>query len=315
MLQVLHGARVPFMQNRKYAYVFSLAIILAGAISVIAHGGFRMGVDFAGGTLIEFRFDRALEADALRSSLANAGWSDAEIQSSEGGKDFLIRIPTGEERQAGEKAPSEKMAEAIQADFPGIKSDLLREEVVGPRVGKELRGKALWAVLLSLAGILIYVGVRYEFKFALGGVAALAHDTLVILSFISFTNKEITIPIIAALLTIGGYSINDTIVVFDRIRERLKGSGRAPDAALFDLAINQTLGRTIITGLTVIFTIEALLFMGGRVIHDFAFAMLIGVGFGTYSSVFVASALALDMTLASERRKAAADTRATKLKA
>jgi len=315
MLQVLVGARIPFMRYRRYAYLFSLAIIVAGFVSVLLHGGFRMGVDFAGGILVEYRFDRPLESDHLRRALANGGYKDAEIQASEGGETFLVRIPAPEERVAGEKPPSQRVLEAIQAEFPGVKGDLLREEVVGPRVGRELSHRAFWAVLLSLLGILIYVGVRYEFKFAIGGVASLAHDTLVILSVISFTNKEITIPIIAALLTIAGYSINDTIVVFDRIRERMKGSARAPDADLFDLSINQTLSRTIITALTVIFTVEALLFMGGSVIHDFAFAMLVGVGFGTYSSVYVASALALDLTIGAERRRLAAEAQAARVKA
>lgn len=315
MLQVLVGYKIPFMKYRRYAYIFSSLIILAGIVSYFVHGGLRMGVDFAGGILVEYKFDQQVSADHLRTALARGGYADAEIQASEGGQGFLIRVPAPEERIAGEAPPSEKILRSIQADFPGIKGELLREEVVGPRVGRELSTKAFWAVIVALAGILIYVGVRYEFKFALGGVAALAHDILVVLSLISITNKEFTIPVLAALLTIGGYSINDTIVVFDRIRERLKGSGRAPDAAIFDLSVNQTLSRTIITALTVIFTIEALLFMGGSVIHDFAFAMLIGVGFGTYSSVFVASALALDLSLGAEKRRQAAEAQAARVKA
>jgi preprotein translocase SecF subunit len=315
MLQVLVGHKIPFMKYRKYAYIFSSMLILAGIISFAVHGGLRMGVDFAGGILVEYKFDQKLTADHLRDALGRGGFADAEIQASEGGEAFLIRVPSPEERIAGEAPPSERILRAIQAEFPGVKGELLREEVVGPRVGRELTQKAFWAVILALAGILIYVGIRYEFKFALGGVIALAHDILVVLSLISITDKEFTIPVLAALLTIGGYSINDTIVVFDRIRERLKGSGRAPDAALFDLSINQTLSRTIITALTVILTIEALLFMGGSVIHDFAFAMLVGVGFGTYSSIFVASALALDITLASEKRRKEAEAQAVRVKA
>jgi len=315
MLQVLVGSRIPFMRYRKYAYLFSLLIILSGAVHVLVKGGFRLGVDFAGGILVEYRFSERVEADHMRRALTASGFGDAEIQASEGGSTFLIRVPAPEERVAGQKAPSQRILEAVQKDKPGITGTLLREENVGPRVGKELQTRALWAVLLSLLGILIYVTVRYEFKFALGGVIATAHDVLVILAFISILNKEITIPVVAALLTIAGYSINDTIVVLDRIRERLKGSGRAPDAALFDLSVNQTLSRTIITALTVIFTIEALLFMGGTVIHDFALAMLIGVGFGTYSSVYVASALALDISIARERRKLAAEAQAARVKA
>jgi preprotein translocase subunit SecF len=303
------------MRYRRYAYAFSILLILAGVASVVIKGGFRLGVDFAGGVLVEYRFDRQLEADQLRGALAGGGWPTAEIQASEGGEVFLIRVPSDEERLAGEASPSSRILTAIQQEIPGLEGELLREEVVGPRVGRELRGKAFWAVLVALLGILIYVGIRYEFKFALGGVAALTHDVLVVLTFLSFTNKEITIPVIAALLTVGGYSINDTIVVFDRIRERMKGSGRAPDEPIFDLSINQTLSRTIITALTLIFTIEALLFMGGQVIHDFAFAMLIGVAIGTYSSIYVASAIALDLNLSGERRRQAQQAQAAKLKA
>ncbi len=315
MLQVLVGSKIPFMKYRRYAYIFSSLMILAGIISVATKGGFRLGVDFAGGILVEYRFDRMIETDQLRSVLADGGWRDAEIQASEGGQSFLIRIPVAEERETGEKAASARILEVLQKEIPGIQGDLLREEVVGPRVGRELRSKAFWAVVIALLGILIYVGVRYEFRFALGGVIALSHDVLVVLSFFSFTNREITIPTIAAPLTIRGYSNNDTIVVFDRIRERMKGIGRAPDAALFDLAVNQTLSRTFITGLTVFLCAEALFFLGGPVIHDFAFAMLIGVGFGTYSSVYVASALALDLFLSGERRRVAAEAQTAKLKA
>jgi len=315
MLQVLVGSKIPFMRYRRYAYIFSLAIILGGIVSVVTKHGFKEGVDFAGGILVEYRFNQRLDTDKLRGDLAQGGFGDAEIQASEGGESFLIRVPAPEERVAGEKPPSRRILEAVQKGSPGVTGDLLREEVVGPRVGRELRGKAFWAVLLALVGILIWVGIRYEFRFALGGVISIAHDVLVVLSFISFFNKEITIPIIAALLTIAGYSINDTIVVFDRIRERLRGSGRTADASLFDLAVNQTLSRTIMTSLTVILTVEALLFMGGSVIHDFSWAMLIGVGFGTYSSVYVASALALDITLYGEKRKQLAQVQAARVKA
>jgi preprotein translocase SecF subunit len=303
------------MRYRRYAYVFSLSVIACGLISMALRHGFKEGVDFAGGILVEYRFNQHIDTDRLRDDLSKGGFGDAEIQASEGGETFLIRVPSPEERIAGQKPPSQRILEAVQQGTPGITGELLREEVVGPRVGRELRGKAFWAVLFALLAILIWVGIRYEFKFALGGVISIAHDVLVVLSFLSIFNKEITIPIIAALLTIAGYSINDTIVVFDRIRERLRGSNRTADANLFDLAVNQTLSRTIMTSLTVFLTVEALWFLGGSVIHDFAFAMLIGVGFGTYSSVYVASALALDITMWSEKRKAAAQAQTARVKA
>jgi len=314
MFQLLVGSRVPFMRCRNYAYVLSGLLIVAGLASVLIKGGFRLGVDFAGGVLVEYRFDQVVQTDELRSALSEGGFAGAEIQASEGGRTFLIRIRSEGERIAGEAAPSERILQAAQKRIPGLGGDLLREEVVGPRVGRELRGKAFWAVLLALLGILIYVGVSYEFKYAFGGVVALGHDVMAVLAFISFANKEITIAIFAGVLTIAGYSINDTIVIFDRIRERTKGLGRPPDAEVFDLAINQTLSRTIITALTVLFTVEVLYFMGGEVIHDFAFAMLVGTVSGTYSTVFIASAIALSISNANERRKTARQAQAARLK-
>jgi preprotein translocase SecF subunit len=204
----------------------------------------------------------------------------------------------------------------MQTHVPGVGGELLREEVVGPRVGRELQSRALWAVLVAMALILIYVAIRYDVRYGIGGVVALAHDILIVLAFLSFTNKEITIPVIAGLLTIAGYSINDKIVVFDRVRERRKSAGsRQADEAMIDSSLNQTLSRTIITGLSVIFTLEALLFMGGPVIHDFAYSILLGVLFGTYSSIFIGSGLTLDLILSAERRRHAQEAQTAKLKA
>lgn len=308
------GTRIPFMKYRKIAYILSSLLIVAGAISVVAKGGFRLGVDFAGGIIVEYRFDRPLEVDRLRAAVENAGYPDAEIQASEGGETFLIRIAKSEDRQAGEASPSRRILEAAQKEFPGLNGELLQEEVVGPRVGKELKSRAFLAVVIAMGAILIFVTIRYSFKFALGGIIALAHDILVVLAFLSFFNKEITVTVIAALLTIGGYSINDKIVVFDRVREKKKGTGRDADEEMMDLSLNQMLSRTIITGLCVIFTLEALLFMGGPVIHDFAYAMLLGTLFGTYSSIWIAAGLTLDLIVAAERRKMDAEEARARIK-
>jgi preprotein translocase SecF subunit len=170
-------------------------------------------------------------------------------------------------------------------------------------VGSELRQKAVWAILLSLGGILLYVGFRYEFKFALGAVVALFHDVFVTLGVLMFTHREISLTVVAALLTIAGYSINDTIVVFDRIRERSKALRKEKHSRAMDLAVNETLSRTVITAFTVFLTALSLFIWGGEVLRDFSFAMLVGVVFGTYSSVFVASALALDIWISLDRRK------------
>jgi preprotein translocase subunit SecF len=192
---------------------------------------------------------------------------------------------------------------AIETHVPGVKVELRRTERVGPKVGNELRQKAVWAVLMSLGSILLYVGFRYEFKFALGAVVALFHDVFVTLGVLCLTHREVSLTVLAALLTIAGYSINDTIVVFDRIRERSKALRKEKHSRVMDIAVNETLSRTIITAFTVFLTALALFIWGGEVLRDFSFAMLVGVAFGTYSSVYVASGLALDIWIALDRRK------------
>jgi preprotein translocase SecF subunit len=189
----------------------------------------------------------------------------------------------------------------VETEHPGTHVERLRYEAVGPRVGGELRGAAIKAILFALSFILIYVGIRYDWRYSLGAVAALFHDVFIALGALSLFNKEITLTVVAALLTIAGYSINDTIVVFDRIRERSKTLRREQPAKIMNIAINETLSRTIITSFTVFLTVLALYVLGGEVIHDFAFAMLVGVVFGTYSSVYVASGLALEVQLWLER--------------
>lgn len=310
MFHIIPDTRIPFMKYRRYAYVFSGILLLIGLGSVIMHGGkFRLGVDFAGGRIIEYRFTQPLNADDVRRATDALGLAGAEIQEAGGeGIDYLIRLPVDQEQRAGEQSISHALLAKLQEQHPGLGGELRQEQVVGPRVGKELRGKAFLAVLISLIAILIYVGVRYEFTYALGGILALAHDVLIVLFAFSIFNKEITIPVIAALLTIGGYSINDTVVVFDRIREQSRLLQKRSLSEIMDLAVNQTLSRTMITGATTFYTSAALFFLGGEVIHDFAFAMLLGIGFGTYSSVFVASALALEIgkRRAESQKKAAA---------
>ncbi|MEZ4652269.1 MAG: protein translocase subunit SecF [Candidatus Eisenbacteria bacterium] len=209
----------------------------------------------------------------------------------------MVRVPVSDtEAAAADKGPSALLLDALQTEKPGLSGELLREELVGPRVGSELRQKAFWAVLISLVLILAYVGFRFEIRFAVGGVIALAHDVLVVLALFSVLNIEITIPVVAALLTIGGYSINDTVVVFDRIREQSRLHVGQKISDVMDLSINQTLSRTIITAFTTFLAALSLVIFGGEVIHDFALAMVVGVAIGTYSSIFVASALALDMS-------------------
>jgi preprotein translocase SecF subunit len=267
--------------------------VLISIISLLVHGGPRYGVDFTGGSLVEILVTPPVHADQVRAAVDRAGYRGSEIQALSRPGQFLIRV----ESQAGHQNPGPAIQHAVEAASSGSKVEVLRVESVGPRVGGELRGAAIKAIFFALGFILIYVGIRYDWRYSLGAVAALFHDVFITLGALSLMNKEITLTVVAALLTIAGYSINDTIVVFDRIRERSKTLRREPPPSVMNIAINETLSRTIITSFTVFLTVLALYVLGGEVIHDFAFAMLVGVVFGTYSSVYVASGLALEVQL------------------
>ncbi len=299
MLQMLIGTNIPFMRYRRFAYIFSAILLLATIVWLAVHGGPYYSVDFTGGTLLQIRLTRVLAADEVRRVLDEAGLRGVELQQMAGQNrdEFILRFKS----ESRDVLPS--IQKALTARYPGVNAELRRNETVGPKVGSDLRRKAIWAILWSLGGILLYVGIRYEFKFAVGAVISLFHDVLITLGFLCFTGREVSLTIVAALLTIAGYSINDTIVVFDRIRERARALRKEKHSRAMDIAVNETLSRTVITSLTVFLTALALFIWGGEVLRDFSFAMLIGVGFGTYSSVYVASALALDFWIAIDRRK------------
>ena len=300
MFQILIGTDIPFMRHRRFAYFLSGGLALATTIWLIVNGGPRYSVDFTGGTLLQIRTSRVVPADEMRAALDGAGFRGVELQqmAGENRDEYLLRMKTESQRDL-----FAEVQRAVQSRFQGVTVDLRRNEHVGPKVGSELRQKAIWAVLGSLAGILLYVGLRYQFKYAFGAVVALFHDVFVTLGVLCFTGREVSLTVVAALLTIAGYSINYTIVVFDRIRERSKALRKEKHSRVMDLAVNETLSRTIITSLTVFLTALALFIWGGEVLRDFSFAMLVGVGFGTYSSVYVASALALDVWIGIDRRK------------
>ncbi len=301
MFRIIGDTHIPFMSIRRRTYVVSALLIIVGFVSLFAHKGLKLGVDFAGGRLFEYQFSEPLEVDELRSVLDAMGIAGGEVQEiGEDGTDFIVRIPIADD-EASVGAPDEEgistaFASEIEARHPGIQADLRLEELVGPRIGAELRGKAFRAVGVALFLILLYVGFRFEFKFALGGVAALAHDVLLTVFVFSLFDIEFTIPIVAALLTIGGYSINDTVVVFDRIRERSRTMIGSRLEEVMDTSINEVLSRTLVTSITTFFSAGALWLFGGQVIHDFAFAILIGIVVGTYSSIYVASAIALEIS-------------------
>jgi len=301
MLQMLVNTNIPFMRYRRIAYMFSSAIVLATTIWLVVHGGPRYSVDFTGGNLLQIRLSQILPADQVRTALDAGGFHGVELQqmTGENRNEFLLRM----KEEPGQRDLFGEISAAIQKAHPGIQVELRRTEHVGPKVGGELRQKAVWAVLCSLGVILLYVGIRYEFKYAFGAVVALFHDVFVTLGMLCFTHREVSLTVLAALLTIAGYSINDTIVVFDRIRERSKALRKEKHSRVMDIAVNETLSRTIITAFTVFLSALALFIFGGEVLRDFSFAMLVGTVFGTYSSVYVASALALDSWIALDRRK------------
>ena len=296
MLQLLIGTDIPFMKYRRFAYVFSGLLILA-TLGWYFTKGPRYSVDFTGGTLLQIRTSQVVPPDRLRAGLEAEG-VQAELQQMTGGSEneYLLRFHT-------QGDPVAQVQAAVSKHLPGVTMELRRNETVGPKVGSDLRQKALLAILASLGAILLYVGIRYEFKFALGGVAALFHDVVVTLGALMFTGREVSLTVVAALLTIAGYSINDTIVVFDRIRERAKALRKEKHSRVMDIAVNETLSRTVITAFTVFLAALALFIWGGDVLRDFSFAMLVGVAFGTFSSVYVASALALDLWIWLDRRK------------
>lgn len=278
-----------FVRLMKPAVILSLAVILIGVASLIWHGGPNFGIDFAGGSLIQIKFKDEPNADKIRSALKPIGFEGSIIQQF-GPQEVIVRTV---ESGADPKELTSRLEEAFTAAFGKGAYEVRRIEMVGPKVGRDLTKKALLAIIFSWIGILIYVGVRFEFRYALGGIVALIHDVLITITFLSLFDKEFDLNIVAALLTIIGYSINDTIVIFDRIRENTRKNTKMPLLDVINVSVNQTLSRTILTSLTVLMVLTILFIFGGAVIHDFTFALLVGAVAGIYSTVFIASPIVL----------------------
>jgi preprotein translocase subunit SecF len=291
MLEIIKpGTKIDFMRRKGIGFLFSGIVMLVGIVSLIVHGGPIYGIDFAGGTLAQVKFSQPVEPEAIRGALKDVGLETSSVQGfeAEGKGEYLIRLETSPANLAG---LSSTINGALAKRFGEKAFEVRRIEIVGPKVGKELRNKGILATILALTAMLIYITWRFEFRFAVGGVVALFHDVIVTIGILSLTDTEFSIPILAALLTIVGYSINDTIVVYDRIRENLPKMRKEPLEKVINISVNETLSRTILTSFTVFIVLLALYFLGGGVIHDFSFALIVGVVFGTYSSVFIASAL------------------------
>ena len=278
-----------FVRLMKPAVILSIVVILVGIGSLILHGGPNYGIDFAGGSLIQVKFPQETPADKIRGALKPMGFEGSIIQNF-GPNEVIIRTA---ESGADPKGLTSRVEEAFTSVFGKGAYEIRRIEVVGPKVGKDLTRKALLAIVFSWIGILIYVGVRFEFRYALGGIIALVHDVLVTITFLSLFDKELDLNIVAALLTIIGYSINDTIVIFDRIRENTRKNVKMSLFDVINVSVNQTLSRTILTSFTVFVVLLVLFFFGGAVIHDFTFALLVGTVAGVYSTVFIASPIVL----------------------
>ncbi|WP_036253942.1 protein translocase subunit SecF [Methylobacter sp. BBA5.1] len=287
---------IDFLGRRKIALIVS-SILLVVSIVSLAVRGLQLGIDFTGGTLVEVGYPQTADLAAVRGALNGAGFGDASVQHYGTTKDVLIRLKSQE--GISDKELSTKVLEAVNKNT-AEPAQLRRVEFVGPQVGDELVQDGGLALLFSMIGILIYVAWRFEYKFALGSVAALVHDVVITLGLFSILGLEFDSTVLAAILALIGYSLNDTIVVFDRIRENFRKFRKGTSEEIMNASLNETLSRTILTSFTVVLVLLALVFLGGAIIHNFSIALLFGVFVGTYSSVFVASALALTWGVSAE---------------
>lgn len=287
---------IDFLGKRKLAMIFS-SILLLIAIGSLIVNGLKLGIDFTGGTLVEVGYNKAADLTVLRKTLDERGFDDATVQNFGTAKDVLIRLKPKEGVSNAEL--STQVLDTINKDSVE-KAVIRRVEFVGPQVGDELTQDGGLALLYSMFGILLYVAWRFEYKFSLGSVAALVHDVVITLGVFSLFQLEFDLTVLAAVLAVIGYSLNDTIVVYDRIRENFRGLRIDSSSEVMNISLNQTLSRTLMTSVTTILVLIALAFLGGEIIHNFAIALLIGVGIGTYSSIYIASPVVLSLGISKE---------------
>ncbi len=295
MIEIFHNPSYNFIGRRKWAYLLSMAMMVVGLVS-LATQGLQYDIDFTGGTLVQVRFEKAPSVSAIRAGLTRINLGDAIIQEFGDPREFIVRIPLA--HGVGAEELGKRVGAALARETSLGTFEVRRVEFVGPQVGKELQLQAIYAVLVSLVGILLYIALRFDFKGGVAAVTAVFHDVIVCLGVLSLLHREFSLPVLAALLTIIGFSVNDTIVAYDRLREN-RGK-QLPKGMSFaeqmNVAVNQTLSRTILTSLTVFFSAAILLFFGGRTLQDFALVLFVGVITGTYSTVYVAGALVVDWT-------------------
>jgi preprotein translocase subunit SecF len=288
-MELFPKTSIDFMRQRRIAVIFS-AVLLAVSVLSLAVRGLELGIDFTGGTLIEVGYGKPVDIETVRSTLNTAGFTSATVQHFGSGRDVLVRIAP----RAGE-SKAELSDQALAALRTGTSDtvDMRRVEFVGPQVGEELAEDGGLAMLIALGAIFVYVMFRFEWKFSVGAVAALFHDVIIVLGFFSVLGLEFDLTVLAAILAVIGYSLNDTIVVFDRVRENFRKIRKGDAVQVLNESINQTLSRTIMTGVTTLLVLLALFLVGGELIHGFSIALIVGIVIGTFSSLYVASALTL----------------------
>ena len=302
-MEILGKTSFDFVGKRYIAYLISIVLVLLGVLALIqiSRGAANMGIDFAGGTSIQVKFQQPVDLGAVRQALSKSGIKDSEPQQFADGRSVMIRL----KRSTAAAGMAQQVQDALRAGFGDNPFILEASTEVGPAIGKELQRKALLAIVISLAGIVLYIAWRFEFRFGVAATVATFHDVLAVLGIVFILNKEITLLIVTALLTVAGYSLTDTVVVYDRIRENLRARRKEALGDVMNVSINQVLSRTAMTSLTTLLAAAALYFLGGEVLHDFAFALILGIVVGTYSSWFVASPLIYEWRIRSEAARRA----------
>jgi preprotein translocase subunit SecF len=305
MFQILKKTNIDFMGKRYYAFAISAILLIFGIAAFIAifMGKADLGIDFAGGTMIQGSFEKPVSIGELRSALSNSGYGDAYIQSlrREKANSYLIRVKTTTDEEVTKI--SDDILNVLTNEFPENNFNLDSVDGIGPAVGKTLQSQARFAVLIALGGILLYIWIRFDFRFGVAATICTFHDVLVVLGLMFILQREITLLIVTALLTLAGYSLTDTVVIYDRIRENLKLFRKKGDfAGTINASVNEVLSRTIITSLTTFMVVFILFLVGGEVVHDFALALMLGIIIGSYSSVFVASPILVEWEKRSPKR-------------
>ena len=294
-LNFKEGQFIDFLSYKRLAAVISGLLILAGVASIVGHKGLKYGIDFKGGTNVQIQFSTAPDLDQLRQLFAEKDMENIVLQTfgDPADKEVLLGLPTGSPLGTGEKLTSE-LRKILLPQHP--KLEIRRIETIGPKVGDELKLSAVQAILIALGLVLLYITIRFQWRQGVSAIVALVHDVLVVIGMFSIFDKEFSLTVVAALLTVVGYSLNDTIVVFDRIRENQGKYRKKTFDETINLSITETLSRTLITSGTTLLVVLTLFLLGGEIIHDFAFALLVGVLIGTYSSIYVASTVAVFLT-------------------